>query len=40
MFLRACARSGLVAADAELLRDSEGHPGLAVARFDRVPGTG
>ena len=36
VFLQACASSGLVAAQAELLRDSEGFPGLAVLRFDRV----
>ena len=36
VFLRACVRSGLPAAEAELLRDSEGRPGLAVVRFDRA----
>jgi len=35
-FLDAARRSGLDAADAEIVRDAEGAPGLLVRRFDRV----
>lgn len=38
VMLRACAASGLTAARALLVRDSDGAPGLAVTRFDRVAG--
>lgn len=36
-FLEAARRSGLEVADAEVVRDAEGTPGLLVKRFDRVP---
>lgn len=36
-FLEAARRSGLHVADAEIVRDSEGTPGLLVRRFDRLP---
>jgi serine/threonine-protein kinase HipA len=36
-FLEAGRRSGLEMADAEVVRDAEGTPGLLVRRFDRVP---
>ena len=36
-FLRAGRAAGLVMADAELVRDREGVPGLLVTRFDRLP---
>ena len=36
-FLDAARRSGLEVAEAEVVRDAEGSPGLLVRRFDRVP---
>lgn len=36
-FLEAARRSGIEAADAEVVRDAVGTPGLLVRRFDRVP---
>lgn len=36
-FLEAGRRSGLETAEAEIVRDAEGAPGLLVRRFDRVP---
>jgi len=38
VLLRACAASGLATAAADLVRDVDGAAGLAVVRFDRVPG--
>lgn len=38
VLLQACAVGGLSAAEAELVRDLDGHAGLAVTRFDRMPG--
>jgi len=35
-FLEAARRSGLECADAEVVRDADGAPGLLVTRFDRV----
>lgn len=39
-FLEAARASGLRAADAEVVHDGEGAPGLLVRRFDRVKGDG
>jgi serine/threonine-protein kinase HipA len=36
-FLEAARRSGLEAAEAEVVHDADGAPGLLVLRFDRVP---
>lgn len=36
-FLEAARRSGIEAAEAEIVRDAAGLPGLLVRRFDRVP---
>jgi serine/threonine-protein kinase HipA len=37
-FLEAARRSGVPAAEAEIVRDADETPGLLVKRFDRVPG--
>jgi serine/threonine-protein kinase HipA len=39
-FLEAGRRSGLDMAEAEVVRDAEGTPGLLIRRFDRVPMAG
>ncbi|MDT8340241.1 MAG: HipA domain-containing protein [Longimicrobiales bacterium] len=39
-FLEAARRSGLDAADAEIVADAVGAPGLLVRRFDRIPADG
>jgi serine/threonine-protein kinase HipA len=39
-FLEAARRSDVVAADADVVYDAEGTPGLLVRRFDRIPAPG